>query len=106
MNVSSSCFYRWQVSPESPRELQSKSLVDKINQAHMDSKYIYCSPRISAELHKKGEKVSRSYVEGLMKKHGIRSKVKKKFRVATDSSHSYRIAENLLKRDLSADSLS
>nr|WP_240768431.1 IS3 family transposase [Olivibacter sp. XZL3] len=106
LDVSSSCFYRWLVSPESPREQRSKSLVDKISQAHRDSKYIYGSPRITAELHKKGEKVSRSYVARLMKKHGIRSKVKKKYRVTTDSSHSYRIAENLLQRDFSADALS
>lgn len=106
LNVSSSCFYRWLVWPESPREQRSKALVDKIQQVHSDSKYIYGSPRIPAELHRKGEMVSRSYVARLMKKHGIRSKVKKKYRVTTDSSHSYRIAENLLQRDFSADSLS
>ncbi len=106
LSVSSSCFYRWLVAPESPREQRSEALVDKINQAHRDSKYIYGSPRITAELHKKGEKVSRSYVARLMTKHGIRSKVKKKYRVTTDSRHSYGIAENLLKRDFSVDSLS
>ncbi len=104
LNVSSSCFYRWLVSPESPSEQRSKALLDKIQQVH--SKYIYGSPRITAELHKKGEMVSRSYVARLMKKHGIRSKVKKKYRVTTDSSHSYGIAENLLQRDFSADALS
>lgn len=106
LNVNSSCFYRWLISPESPGEQRSKALVDKICQAHRDSKYIYGSPRITAELHKKGEKVSGSYVARLMKKHGIRSKVKKKYRVTTDSGHSYGIAENLLQRDFSADSLS
>lgn len=106
LNVSSSCFYRWLVFPESPREQRSKALVDKIQKAHRDSKYIYGSPRITTELHRQGEKVSRSYVARLMKKHGIRSKVKKKYRVTTDSSHSYGIAENLLQRDFSADALS
>lgn len=106
LNVSSSCFYRWLVSPESPSEQRRKALVDKIHQTHRDSKCIYGSPRITAELHKRGEKISRSYVARLMKKHGIRSKIKKKYRVTTDSSHSYGIAENLLQRDFSADSLS
>ena len=106
LNVSSSCFYHWLVSPESPREQRSKVLVDKIREAHRDSKCIYGSPRITAELHKKGENVSRSYVARLMKQHGIRSKVKKKYRVTTDSSHSFGIAENLLQRDFSAVSLS
>ncbi len=72
----------------------------------MNSGCIYGSPRITAELHKEGEPVSRSYVARLMKKHGIRSKVKKKYKITTDSSHSYRIAENLLQRDFSADALS
>jgi len=31
--------------------------VDKIQKAHQDSKYIYGSPRITAELHKKAEMV-------------------------------------------------
>lgn len=79
-------------------------LIDKIQKVHKDSGYIYGSPRITAELHKEGDVVSRSYVARLMKKHGIRSKVKKKYKITTDSS--YRIAENLLQRDFSADALS
>ena len=105
LNVSSSCFYRWLVSPESLREQRSKTLVAKIREAHRDSKYIYGRSRLTAELCKKGENVSRSYVARLMKQHGIRSKVKKKYRVTTDSNHSYGIAENLLQRYFSADSL-
>lgn len=106
LNVSSSCFYRWLVSPDPPGEQRSKMLIDKIQKVHKDSGYIYGSPRITAELHKEGDVVSRSYVARLMKKHGIRSKVKKKDKITTDSSHSYRIAENLLQRDFSADALS
>lgn len=106
LNVSSSCFYRWLVSPDPPGEQRSKMLIDKIQKVHKESGYIYGSPRITAELHKEGDVVSRSYVARLMKKHGIRSKVKKKYKITTDSSHSYRIAENLLQRDFSADALS
>lgn len=106
LNVSSSCFYRWLVSPQSPREQRSKILIGKIQKVHTDSGSIYGSPRITAELNKDGEVVSRSYVARLMKRNGIRSKVKKKYKVTTDSSHGYRIAENLLQRDFSADTLS
>ncbi|VTP99511.1 MULTISPECIES: IS3 family transposase [Sphingobacterium] len=76
--------------------------MDKIQQIYSDSKYIYGSPRITAELHKKGEMVSRSYVARLMKKHGIRNKVMKKYMLTTDSVHGYEIVENLLQRDFSA----
>jgi len=106
LSVSASCFYRWLVSPESPGEQRVKILVEKIQKIHKESDCIYGSPRITAELHKAGDPVSRSYVARLMKKHGIRSKVKKKYKVTTDSSHGYRIAENLLQRDFSADTLS
>ena len=105
LRVSCSCFYRWLVSADSPKNERSKILVAKISQVHQDSKYIYGSPRITAELNKKGENVSRSYVARLMKIHGIRSKVKKKYRETTDSGHSYGIAKNLLQREFSADSL-
>lgn len=105
LKVSSSCFYRWLVSPESAREQRSKTLVAKIQKIHLDSKSRYGSPRITAELHKTGEKVSRTYIARLMKRHGIRSKIKKKYKVTTDSKHSYGIAENLLQRDFSADVL-
>lgn len=106
LNVSVSCFYRWLVSPESPGEQRIKLLVEKIQKVHKASSYIYGSPRITAELHKTGDLVSRSYVARLMNRHGIRSKVKKKYKITTDSNHSYRVAENLLQRDFSADSLS
>lgn len=106
LTVSASCFYRWLVSPESPGEQRSRILVEKIQKVHKASGYVCGSPRITAELHKEGDLISRSYVARLMKKHGIRSKVKKKYKITTDSSHSYRIAENLLQRDFSADALS
>ncbi|WP_082632170.1 IS3 family transposase [Algoriphagus resistens] len=101
-----SCFYRWLVSPESRGEQRIKLLVEKIQKVHKASRYLYGSPRITAELHKTGDLVSRSYVARLMNRYGIRSKVKKKYKITTDSSHNYRIAENLLQRDFSADSLS
>src|SRR5690606_16072628 len=57
-------------------------------------------------LKKKDRQVSRSYVARLMKKMNLRSKIRKKYKVTTDSRHSYRVAENLLQRDFSAAALS
>ena len=83
LTVSASCFYRWLVSPESPGEQRSRILVEKIQKVHKASGYVCGSPRITAELHKEGDLISRSYVARLMKKHGIRSKVKKKYKITT-----------------------
>ena len=106
LNVSSSCFYRWLVRPASTRSQRGRLLLEKIREVHKSSGHIYGSPRVTVELHKAGERVSRPYVARLMKNNGIHSKVKKKYKITTDSGHSYGIAENLLNRDFSADVLS
>ena len=46
----------------------------------------------------KGNSCSRYRVARLMRQHGIVSKHKRKFRVTTNSVHTYPIAENLLQR--------
>ena len=52
----------------------------------------------SMELNETGHACSRYRVARLMRQHGIVSKHKKKFRVTTNSVHSFPIAENLLQR--------
>ncbi|WP_086946914.1 IS3 family transposase [Sphingobacterium sp. JB170] len=66
LNVSSDCFYRWLVRPESARSHRSRVLLEKIREVHKSSGYIYGSPRITVELHKTGESISRSSVARLM----------------------------------------
>lgn len=78
----------------------------EIRSIHESSNSIYGSPRITAELNSRGRKISRPYVARLMKEMNIRSKIRRKFRVTTDSNHTYPVAKNLLKRDFSADALS
>ena len=41
-----------------------------------------------------------------MKKIGLRSLIRKKYKLTTDSKHSFKIADNLLKRNFSVDGLS
>src|SRR5690606_41108789 len=60
LSLSSSCFYRCLVTPESPGEQRVKILVEKIQKIHKERDCIYGSPRITAELHKVGDPVSRS----------------------------------------------
>lgn len=63
------------------------------------SKETYGSPRISKELARSGIKASRIRVAKLMRKSGLKSKVRKKYRVTTNSNHKYPVAENHLKRN-------
>ena len=65
-----------------------------------DSKQVYGSYRIKAELERQGVFISRPYVARLMKSMGLKSVLSKKFKVmTTDSRHDYPIAENILNRN-------
>ncbi|WP_200978017.1 IS3 family transposase [Echinicola sp. 20G] len=106
LKVISSSFYHLMSMMESKRQLKVRELSEEIRSIHKLSNCIFGSPRITAALNDKGRSISRSYVSRLMNRIGIRSKIRKKNKVTTDSTHSYSLAENLLQRDFSAKSLS
>ena len=106
INTSSSSFYKWISRPKSNREQKTEELSLLVKQAYQDSNQIYGSPRIALALNRKNHVVSRSYVGRLMRKLNLRSKIRKKFKVTTDSNHSFQPAENLLGRDFYSDGLS
>ena len=97
--VSRSGYYAWLNSGLSFRENENQRLTGEISTVYVDSKSTYGSPRITKELNRRGIKVSRPRVARLMQKAKIRSIVKRKSRVATDSEHKYAIAENRLARN-------
>jgi transposase InsO family protein len=98
LGVGSSGFYAWLNRPESPRSRENRRLLMEIKAVHRKSRKTYGSPRIHAELNETGHACSRYRVARLMRRYGIVSKHKQKFRVTTNSVHSYPIAENLLQR--------
>ena len=98
LGVGSSGFYAWLKRPESPRRRDNLRLLTEIKAVYRRSRKNYGSPRIYAELNETGHTCSRYRVARLMHQHGIVSKHKKKFRVTTNSTHSFPVAENLLQR--------
>jgi len=102
LEVGSSGFYAWLKRPESPRSQKNLRLLVEIKAVHRRSRKTYGSPRIHVELNETGHACSRYRVARLMRQHGIVSKHKKKFRITTNSVHSFPIAENggLMFRDL------
>ena len=97
--VSKSSYYYWQSHQVGKWEQTNAPIVHQIRSIHAISKQTYGSPRISRELQKRGWLVSRPRVARLMKQAGIRSILKKKFVVTTDSSNTVRRFDNLLDRD-------
>jgi transposase InsO family protein len=97
--VSRSGYYAWQQRPDSPAAIRQAALVEQIQQIHEESRQVYGSPRVHRELAARGVKCSENTVAKLMRKTGVRSKMRKRFVVrTTDSRHAHPIAPNTLDR--------
>lgn len=104
LKVSVSSYYYWRKNPVSKREQQETELFTHIRQVYEKSKGRYGSPRIAAELQSKGIRVSRPRIARVMKKMGLKSIIRKKYRVqTTDSKHPYQVSKNHLNREFSAE---
>ncbi len=99
LNVSSSGYYDWLRRGQNKRLKKDEKLLEEIKQIHEVNKGRYGSPRIFHSLKNKGIAVGKQKVERLMQEHGIKSIVKRKFKVTTDSSHSMKIKPNLVCQD-------
>ncbi|MBI3511656.1 MAG: IS3 family transposase [Bacteroidetes bacterium] len=99
MKVSESGFYNWQVRVPSVRARRGAYLQEQVKRVHERSRKRYGSPRITAQLNSEGIKVSQPTVAKLMRVQSIRSIVRKKFKVTTQSSHRYPVVENIVSRN-------
>ena len=103
MRVSISGYHAWLTRPQSARNEQEERLLVQIKTAHAQSQGTYGSPRIFRDLREDGWRISRKRIERLMRKHGISARVKKRYRVTTDSKHNLPVAENLLDQKFEAE---
>lgn len=99
MGVSESGYYKWKNRRTSPRSEWNELIAAEVVRVHKESKRRYGSPRITKDLNQDGIKVSQPTVAKVMKKQGIRSIAKKKFKVTTSSSHNYPVVENVLEQN-------
>lgn len=97
--VSRSGYYHFIHAKLSARNKENQRLLEKIQVAHKLSRETYGSPRIHAELSSQGETCSRKRIANLMKKTGIKAKMKKRYKVTTKVNPSAKSAPNLLKQD-------
>ena len=87
----------------SKREVRNNMLWLKIQQIYHNTKGRYGSPRITKELNMQGIKVSETLVAKLMRQHGVRSIVKRRYKVTTDSAHKYPVVKNILNREFTVE---
>ena len=96
LRVSRSGYYAWRKRRPSARQQANERLLGHIREAHIRSRSIYGSPRITAEINEQGIRCGKNRVARIMRDNGIRGKVMKRFRRTTDSRHRYPTAPNLL----------
>ena len=105
LEVSKNAFYNWLKDRQSERKSFRKVLGYEIQKIYNLSDQSYGSPRITIELEKIGYKVSRPLVAKIMFEQGLRSCLRPKFVVTTDSGHKLPVAENILNREFQVNEL-
>ena len=103
LSVSPAGYYAWRSRPESHRKAVNRALLAEIRRVHAAHRGRYGAPRVHATLRAEGHTASRSRVERLMRHHGIRPRIPRRFRVrTTDSHHDLPVALNLLEQTFEA----
>ena len=106
MNVSRNAYYNWLKTKGQIVEKESRVfLKERILFHFKNSKEIYGSHRIQKKLEREKLFYSRSYVALLMKELGLKSILRRKYVVTTDSNHSLGFSENKLNREFSSTTL-
>ena len=100
--VSRSGYYRWIKRLPSQRQLDNQRLDAQIGEIFAGSKGRYGSPKITRELQARGRRVGKNRVANRMRQAGLRSKIRRKYRVTTDSKHQLPVSPNLLQRNFTA----
>lgn len=100
MKVSKNAYYKWVKTKDLVKlKSQKNELKERIKIIFDDSRQIYGSYRIQKMLEREGLNYCRSYIALLMKEMGIKSILRKKYVITTDSSHSFKVSNNELNRD-------
>ncbi len=103
MKVSKNAYYHWVKTKDSVRlETAKMKLKERIKLIFKESRQIYGSCRIQKKLEREGLVYSRSYIGLLMKEMGLRSVLRRKYVITTDSKHAFPIANNELSRNFTS----
>jgi len=102
LEVSPSGYYAWRKREPSKRRQEDDVLRDQIQQIHRDSRGIYGSPRIHAEMQDEGVRIGRKRVARLMRQDGVVGVTRRKFVRTTRRDPIARPAPDLVERQFTA----
>ena len=97
--ISKSGYYNWLGRGPSKRWSENEVITAAIRDIFEGSFASYGAPRVKAELLKRGHRVSRPRVARIMRANNLFARRKRKFKITTNSKHSYPIAPNILDRN-------
>lgn len=103
LSVSKSGYYKWMNRKPSKRAIRNSLLLSDIHRIYKASKRRYGSPRITKEIQAEGTKASQPLIAKLMRKENIRSIIRKKYRVTTNSNHKHPVVANTLMQNFTVD---
>ncbi len=99
LGLSRSGYYAYQ-QRASRRRAREAPIIGAMRRIHGDRfTRFYGSPRMTAQLRRQGLVVNRKRVARLMRQHGMRAHIRRRFVRTTDSRHTQPVAPNVLDRE-------
>ena len=100
MEVSRSGFYDYlhRLNTDNPGDAYQRALTTRIKAIFNQSRGSYGSRRVLKKLQSEGNQLGRYKVRRLMRDLGLRPKRRRRYKLTTDSRHSYPVAANVLDR--------
>lgn len=101
MEVNRSNYYDYikQITTIKESDITETKMIIEMKALHNKTRQSYGSRRISRKLQEQGHKIGRYKARRIMRENGIQCKQRKRYRVTTNSQHSFPIAENILDRN-------
>jgi putative transposase len=104
MRVSRSGFYDYLDRVKNPKDRPTEAVLQRrIKEVFDESRASYGSRRIAKQLNDEGHRIGRYKVRRIMRQMGLRAKTPRRFKLTTDSRHSFPVAPNVLNRNFDID---
>ena len=97
LEVSRSSYYHWQKHRSTQRRIEEEKLIVLLRKHYQLSKGRYGLLKLVKSIRTEGVIVNKKRIYRLMRKHGIYSRTRRKFKVTTKQGQGARFSENLLE---------